>query len=120
MKRLLIVAALLLPCDGFGEYIDNMMCRGAKSFTSDMQKNGFRRELTLPFGWGEYEENVSHNIAGSHVSSYSKKARMRWALYTKKDGRWKLFQAVSRTDMGTGKTKSFLCEVKSGSDIQRH
>jgi hypothetical protein len=111
---------LLLSPLSFGETIDNMWCQKAAGFNERMQNQGFKRELTMPFGWGDYDNSVSHNISGSHVQSYDKNFRNRWALYTKGNGQWKIFQAVTRTNITTGAPESFVCEVKSGSGLVRH
>jgi len=74
----------------------------------------------MPFGWGGYDNSVSHNISGSHVQSYDKKTKNRWALYAKANGQWIIFQGVTRTNLKTGNPESFVCEVKSGSGFVRH
>lgn len=103
-----------------GETIDDMWCQKADGFGIRMESQGYKRELTLPFGWGGYDSSVSHNIQGSRVNSYDKKSKNRWALYTKPNGQWKLFQGVTRTNLNGGSTSSFVCEVKSGSGLVRH
>lgn len=108
------------PQISIAESIDNMWCQAAEGFNERMVNQGFRREITLPFGWGEFDDSISHNISGSQVDSYDKKARNRWVLYTKESGQWKIFQGVIRINLKTNIEQSFVCEVKSGSKLIRH
>ena len=116
----ILLIALFFGLPVSGETIDNMWCQKADGFGKGMESQGFKRDFTLSFGWGDYDTNVSHNISGSQVNSYDKKAKNRWALYTKPNGQWIIFQGVIRTNLSDGRSESFVCEVKSGSNLVRH
>lgn len=117
-KVLIISSVIASPA--YGEIIDDMRCQKADGFEKRMASQGFKRELTLPYGWGDYDSSTSHNISGSQVSSYDKKSKNRWALFTEPNGQWKLFQGVIRTSLSNGNTESFVCEVKAGRGVVRH
>jgi len=122
LKAYIFIFAIsfIIPQSSFAENIDNMWCQPANGFNERMTSQGFQRESTFYFGWGEYDESVSHNISGSDVDSYDKKAKNRRALYTSKNGAWKIFQGITRQNLNTKKTEHFVCEVKSGSKFTRH
>ncbi|EJO2026797.1 hypothetical protein NRC85_005031 [Vibrio parahaemolyticus] len=118
--NLMVLSVLTVGSPAFGETIDDMWCQKADGFGKRMQDQGYKRELSLPFGWGDYSSNVSHNISGSDVSSYDVKAKNQWALFTKKNGQWVVYQGVVRTNLSDRKTESFVCQVKSGNNLVRH
>ena len=122
MKTILHTALILASFFSqiHAEEIDNMWCVKSDGFSEWMKNQGYSRELTLPFSWGEFDSSVSHNISGSSVNTYEMKSKNQWALYTKEDGSWKIFQAIERTNKNSKEVESFVCEVKSGSKFQRH
>ncbi|KJY74754.1 hypothetical protein [Vibrio nigripulchritudo] len=117
---LMLLTVLAAGSPAFAETIDDMRCQKAEGFGKRMLDQGYKRELSLPFGWGEHSSNVSHSISGSNVNSYDIKAKNQWALFTKKNGQWVVYQGVVRTNLGDGKTGAFVCQVKSGNNLVRH
>ncbi|MCZ4374311.1 hypothetical protein [Vibrio diazotrophicus] len=119
-KILMLLIVWTVGPPAFSETIDGMWCQKADGFGKRMLDQGYKRELSLPFGWGEYSSNVSHSISGSDVNSYDIKAKNQWALFTKINGQWVVYQGVTRTHLRDGKTESFVCQVKSGNNLVRH